>query len=248
MQTKGDVLLGAVNSQGSLKAAEIPSGCRFEWRLLFRALSMLVVIGVLIPSQTRAALFIWADVDTSVTVGSSVDVPIAVTGFQDIAGMQFTLAWDPAVLQLTGAGTPPTSVTSESLTLPTPTLTGLNLALFNYAAPGKLTFVWEPGTGGNVNYSGSALFTLHFDAIGSSGGNPSLIEFVNSPTARQVSTINGGIPSDITGSVTFGSGDVTVSPVPEPQHAALAVSACLLFGAVAFRWVSKRKSPPELVG
>lgn len=112
----------------------------------------------------------------SVTPGQVVTLPIAVSGFQKVTSAQFTLAWNPAVLQL---------LSIDGLALP-----GLSAGSFNAAKSGKLAFAWyDPAGSGCSLEDGTAIFSVQFKVV-SSSGTASALTFTDSPTMREVCVEN----------------------------------------------------------
>ncbi len=111
---------------------------------------------------------------TNTSPGRVVTMPIMVAGFSNVISVQFTLLWNPAVLQYTGTGD-----------------YGLGgLASGNFGTgltnQGKLTFSWDDPTSQGVNLAdGTTIFSVQFNAVGSSGTN-SMVDFGDDPTQREV--------------------------------------------------------------
>lgn len=114
--------------------------------------------------------------------GSSVCIPVSVKDFDAIASMQFSLAWDPSVLQFTGVG--------EAFGLP-----DLSAASFNVdgTANGQLAVAWfDQAAQGVTLADGTILFEMCFDVIGADGATTD-ITFTDVPTTRELATANGTI-------------------------------------------------------
>ncbi|MHC1769305.1 MAG: cohesin domain-containing protein [Verrucomicrobiia bacterium] len=98
-----------------------------------------------------------------VTVGQQVlqpgeltTVPISVSGFQKVSGLQFTLGWDPGLLDLV-------AVTNTGLP-------GLTTEHFNDQLNGKLAVAWDDESGLGISTNdGFAIFAIQFRAIGGTG-------------------------------------------------------------------------------
>lgn len=177
-----------------------------------------------LPPSLHAAVYptptFTAGTETVVS-GSSVSVPITVTGFSSLAGAQFTLTWDTGVLTLQ----------------PTP-VGGLNPALsigsaFGTPSAGTLTWLWYNQAGATVA-GGTAVFSVQFTATGAAGTS-SAIMFGDTPTLRGVSfaDLSEGTP------ITY-DGRITV--VPEPVNWALGLFACVFIGSATVRWISRRQT------
>jgi hypothetical protein len=107
--------------------------------------------------------------------GQRVTVGVTVSGFSQVCGAQFTLAWDPAVLRYEETGSYG--------------LTGLSAECFGtaLAESGKLGFVWyDPTVVGVTLADGSVLFTVSFEVIGKAG-SVSAVALAGAPTAQAVS-------------------------------------------------------------
>lgn len=112
--------------------------------------------------------------------GENVCLPVTVEGFNDVASMQFSVSWDPTVLQFT---------TVQSFN---PSVPDLNSGLFNtgQAGSGILTFSWADFSFTGVTLAdGSAIFEICFNVIGDFGES-SPVAFVNSPTPIEIGDPN----------------------------------------------------------
>ncbi|MHC1769307.1 MAG: cohesin domain-containing protein [Verrucomicrobiia bacterium] len=120
--------------------------------------------------------------NTSVRPGETLVVPVAVTSFQGVTGLQFTLEWDPDVLQFLSVG---------DLGLP-----GLNANCFNGSRAGKLSFAWDdPSTFGARVRDAEPICSIQFRAIGPAGSATSLA-FHDSPTPRMLFVIDNEAAAD----------------------------------------------------
>ncbi len=107
--------------------------------------------------------------------GSLVKIPIVVSGFKEVLTAQFTLKWDPGVLQFQG-----------TLNGGLPALETENLGSLR-VSEGLLAFSWDDPTVLGVTLpDGSIFFELQFKVTGTPGQS-SLVEFVDDPTAGEVS-------------------------------------------------------------
>ncbi len=131
--------------------------------------------------------------------GATTTVDFTVTGFTDIVSSQFTLNYDPAVLQY------------GSISYTNPAFSGLSAAAFGNPNPGVITFSWFDNSLSGVTVAdGTLMFSIDFVAIGADGTN-SAITFGNSPTPIEFSDNNFQTlpPGDFTltdGNVPVGSG------------------------------------------
>ena len=138
--------------------------------------TLLYILFLSAPLFSKAPLTIvnlWMDPSyQSATLGSSVSITVKADNFTDIAAMQFTIDWDPAILQFD-------MVNNFNLA-------GMSAASFGNALPGKLTSVWyEPSITGITLPAGTALFTMHFTMLGLPGSS-TLVSFSDYPTPRRI--------------------------------------------------------------
>jgi len=129
------------------------------------------------------------------TVGAQVVVPVTVQSFQNIAGAQGTIEFDPQVIAF---------VQAEQFGLP-----GLSSSNFgtSQANSGILSFIWDdPSTLGVSLPDGSIIFAIRFNVTGNAGQQSS-VDFVNSPTVLEIID-----PQANPINATFVSGVVTIEP------------------------------------
>ncbi|MBX2926229.1 MAG: HYR domain-containing protein [Saprospiraceae bacterium] len=101
-----------------------------------------------------------ADINAVVNPGAALGVPVRVQQFVDIIGFDFSVRWDPAVLQFQSVG---------NFSLP-----GMNLSSFgaDNAASGELRVSWIASDMiGLTLPNGAAIFTLNFMAVGAPGSS-----------------------------------------------------------------------------
>ena len=153
------------------------------------------------PASTGDAFINIATLNTP--VGSTVCVPVTVNDFDGIASLQFSLQWDPAVLQFN-------EVTNFNLP-------DLNAASFNttQTASGQTAMAWFDNTAQGVTLAdGTTLFEMCFTVLGVDGTSSGIV-FTDSPTQREAANANNTITfSESNGSVTIGDG--TAPPPPPP--------------------------------
>lgn len=104
---------------------------------------------------------------------STIEVPITVSNFTNITGLQLSMAWDPDVLSFTG-------VTNIDLD---------KVELFDYNEffPGSLYLLWwsdDPNSGFTVQ-DGHTIFTLQFTVVGKTGDS-TWVSFVDEPHEPEV--------------------------------------------------------------
>ncbi|MHC1769306.1 MAG: cohesin domain-containing protein [Verrucomicrobiia bacterium] len=198
------------------------------------------LFALVIPSHLQAQLTITADIEGSMFQGSIVDVPIVVSGFENIESMSFTLTWDSTVLQLRNTSSVPGEVSDSAvgdLGLPGLALSGPGISFGNPNST-SLTVAWAEGP---YTKPSGTIFTVHFDAVGAPAST-SALAFTDIPTEREV--FAGGVSAPITSEVGFIPGSVTISAVPEPASGALAMSACLVGVAAACRGLRPKRLKP----
>lgn len=153
-------------------------------------------VGTIDFSSCRAVTFSlpFSNADPGET---NVCLGVSVQDFVDIGAVQFSLNWDPAIIQYQ---------TVQNLNLNVP---GLNLNSFNEASTniGQLSFQWPTlGITGTTLTDGETLFEVCFDVIGNLGEN-SPVSFTDTPTSIQVGDDVG--PFDL--GYIFNDGQINVS-------------------------------------
>ncbi|GJM35368.1 MAG: hypothetical protein DHS20C18_43690 [Saprospiraceae bacterium] len=127
--------------------------------------------------------------DITAQNGSQVCIGISVGGFNSIIGMQFSINYDPAVLQFASLGNF--------------NLDGLNATAFGTpaggTAPGVITMSWlDPQLAGETLSDGTEIFEVCFNVIGSTNttvmitGTPAAIEVTNSDEDGEMVTTESG--------------------------------------------------------
>ena len=117
----------------------------------------------------------------NVALNATFTVELRVTTRDSLSSLQFSFAWNPAVLSFqqvdTLGGFPPSAVSDE-------------FGLSNTAG-GKLTFLWldRSSRGYRVPTDSFGVFKIVFKAIGTNGTS-SALQFVNSPTTTKASNAN----------------------------------------------------------
>jgi len=186
---------------------------------------MSVLAAILLVSQPAPAALVAFDIsDQSVIAGDPFNLPVTISGFNDVSGAQFSLAWDAGVIQYVSV-TPNSGMGSFFTFNETQAVTG-----------GQLGFLWEPASAGPETYAdGTPIFSIQFTTVGAAGAQ-SAISFTDDPTARHVS-VNLQDPNVFDFS---GSDPGNISVVPEPVNLALAVFACAFIATLAVRrWRTK---------
>jgi hypothetical protein len=101
-----------------------------------------------------------------------------VESFSEVTGAQFTLSWDPSVLQFVSTGNYQGELSIETGNFGTPQEPAID--------DGTLTFVWDdPDASGKTLADGTTLFTMTFATVGD-GGTVTGISFADEPTSSQV--------------------------------------------------------------
>jgi hypothetical protein len=124
------------------------------------------------------SLVISVNTPLQVQTGSTFTLPIEVLNFADLAGLQFSVQWDPTVLSFVG---PDLGFN----------LTDLDISNFGTleVSDGKLRFLWTDFLATGISLpNGSILFGIEFEVIGAPGSF-STIEFADDPIQKE--TING---------------------------------------------------------
>ena len=138
-----------------------------------------IVIIVLLFSSCKLCAQSFYIIAPSITASCNtiVDVPIKVTGFQNILSLQGTIGWDPAKLHF------------QSIENFGPSTLGWGTANFgtNNSTAGKLTFSWNDlDLGGETLNDSTILFTMRFISADNINATSSAITFENSPTLIEV--------------------------------------------------------------
>jgi len=179
------IKLGDVRAAWSLPAASGAAGTSSSERLLS-------------PPTVKFSLG-----SPTVAPGGDVKVAVSVSGFTEISTLQFTLAWDPTVLEY---------VRADDFAL-----NGLAAGNFGDArvSQGRLACSWDEPNGAVATLpEGSVLFTLTLKAIGADGAN-SAVSFTDDPTVREV-TANLNVATFATQ-----NGTVRISSAPEVTNVRL---------------------------
>lgn len=134
-----------------------------------KLLILFLLAALLAPAVSRAqAVTLKAD---SFTVAChNVDtflIPVRLFNFTEVAGLQFTFAWNPAYLDYT------------YITDIHPDFFGIGFDTTSFTNQGKFTFSWTT-IGGLTIPDSTILFKVGFSRL---GGPASLVEFTNDPTA-----------------------------------------------------------------
>ena len=140
-------------------------------------------VDVLLGPTTDATIFVEC---ASAPAGSNVCFPVKMNNFNNLVGVQFTLAWDDTVLDY---------VDVDNFNGP------LNVNASNFGTPDQvnipdnaLTFSWsDPFVTGQTIPDGSVIFEVCFDVIGNTCDSSS-ISFINTPTIVELITLDGPVP------------------------------------------------------
>ena len=128
------------------------------------------------PAQSEEVLYL-SFTDASAQAGEEVCIPLTAKGFTQLLSNQYTVSWNPDVLQFGRI---------RDLNMP-------KLSLQNFGTTqtdkGVLPFVWiDPTLQGVSIPDGQPLYTICFEAIGKSGQD-SEVQLVEQPTAFEVVTV-----------------------------------------------------------
>jgi hypothetical protein len=153
-----------------------------------------LILSAVFAAKLTAQVEIKVGTVTGATNGQTIVLPVTVKRFATVAAVQFTVQWNPAVLQfqvlqdigLTG-------------------FTGSSYAT-NLAGSGKFTVSWDDTTGAGVSLAdGAKIFGISFKAIGTNGMS-SEVKFVDDPTSREVVVdVDPVASSFVAGSVAIGA-------------------------------------------
>ncbi|MBR9998865.1 MAG: gliding motility-associated C-terminal domain-containing protein, partial [Cyclobacteriaceae bacterium] len=142
--------------------------------------------------------------------GDEILVPVRVQGFTDILSAQFSVRWDPAIIQFLNV---------ENLA----SITGLDLADFNSPGAGTLTFSWSSASAQSLA-DGLSLFDMRFELVGPEC-NFSSIRLENSPVSI---TVTGDNSCEAIVLTSNGSISISGSGISDPPLTAYADSiSCL---------------------
>ncbi|MEL6657650.1 MAG: gliding motility-associated C-terminal domain-containing protein [Bacteroidota bacterium] len=160
----------------------------------------LIVFFHLLPAHTQTPEIRVSE--ETATVGATISVPVQVWQFTDVVSVQFTLQWDPTIIQYLG---------NEAYGLP-------GLSEFNFGEPevdqGRLTFVWFDGQVAGVSLADeTTIFALQFQVLGEAGES-SPISFIDAPTPIQIGVIEGIDILEVEGELIDGA--VTIESETEP--------------------------------
>lgn len=180
-----------------------------------------VAVAVLsfIPAASAQITLTFGNSDGSpiqVEPGMTVDVPVSVANLSDVSSMQFTLTWDPAVVQYVSASVADTTFAGTQ---------------FGDVGGGKLTVLWDdPLNIGPVSASGD-VFTIRLSVAPSiTVGSQSDLNFTDDPTPRH---LYDAAVQDIAG-VQWHGGSISVVPEPAAGAATLGI-VCLVLGIATRR-------------
>ena len=163
------------------------------------------------PPITLDPSFVLEDI-TSCGAGDDVVMPLRVVDFASIHGFQFTMTWDPTVLQYSG-------VENFGLDM----FSALNVGT-DFVDEGKLTVAWfTPSiTTANTMADNEAIMDVRFSVVGVNGDNTTL-SFANSPTPVQVLRAN---LSDANVAYSLGGVTVTNNTTIQVTNVQIEASSC----------------------
>lgn len=149
------------------------------------------------PNVTRLTMQVGS---TQVNAGEDICLPVIAFQATDLVSFQYTINYDPAVLQYLGTG-------------PNYAFNAFSNGSVNNSQPGVLRVAWaDPMAAGNSVPDGSALYTICFRVLET---DCSLITFGNSPTAIEFEDVNNIVEADLlngqvncTSAPVIGSADV----------------------------------------
>lgn len=119
----------------------------------------------------RGVLFLLPD--AIAVPDGELSVPIEVSNFDEIAGLQFTLSWDPEILTFTGITPHGIPATPEDYAT-------------EFTQTGRLTFAWTAPNEGVSVEDGKSLFAVNFRIKGGYSKKATSLAFVGDPTPCEV--------------------------------------------------------------
>lgn len=186
--------------------------------LRIKALFILLLWTIYLPANGRTEnLFSKNSVtfflDTLVVPGgNNIQIPILVNQFTNISSFQFSLHWNPAILDFLS--------TSDYLL---PELADANFGI-NDAESGILTVLWFTSDLSAISLEDNVpMFSLNFTVIGDCGSDTS-IHFSNSPTPQIVLEVDG--PEIIFRDAIFQEGILEISCPPDINETILTPTSC----------------------
>lgn len=142
---------------------------------MIRVITYLVLALIFSVSSANAQqgpTFTVTPTDSTVDPGDNFSVDVTTTNFDNLVSFQFSMGWDPNILQLD-------SVTNLSGMLP-----GFTSNRLNTGVPGQLAAQWDDSNFAPTDVpDGSVIFTLNFTALNS---GTTTINFTSVPTAQEL--------------------------------------------------------------
>ena len=182
---------------------------RYLSRLLYAIGFVSLATSSLVHGETTFTI----DDQSIAATESTVTVPIKVSGFSGIGGMQFTLAWDPAVLTFNTLGDFDHSALPAELFYFTET----NFNVDN-VSDGYFTVLYEQILAADATVAdGETIFSVTFDVVGATGSS-SEVSFTDDPTLRKLASFSGDAPelTTVNGTVAIGEQNTTPSDTTAP--------------------------------
>lgn len=122
-------------------------------------------------AQSQDAIFTLEDVTAG--TGSSFCMDVTAENLMNINALQFSINWDPTVLELTAINSLNTSFTGANINT-TGSASGVSTFSFSSAAPGGVSMP-----------DGDLFFTLCFNVVGA-GGSSTQVDFTGTPTSIDI--------------------------------------------------------------
>ncbi|MDA7653869.1 DUF5011 domain-containing protein, partial [Verrucomicrobia bacterium] len=155
--------------------------------------SLLFTVFLAFVSVNQAATFKIDDHIISPNAGT-VTVPIKVSDFTNVGAMQFTLSWDPAVLEYKSVGDFEHSTLLSELFFFGETHFNTQTS---YLDKGKLPVLYEQLFSNDVNLvDGGVICSVTFNLLGDNG-SITTISFSDEPTPSKLASFAGGTPEFI---------------------------------------------------
>ena len=175
---------------------------------------------ILLASAARGAIVTFVGGTDTVGISSPATVAVTVNDFTDVVGFQFTIEWDPSVVQYSSVG----NFGLDFLTAGSFGTTEVG--------SGFLTVAWFDNDLINQTLvNASTLFDINFTSANAPGSTD--ISFTGSRAPMEVNTFVDPdfLPLD------FGVLNGSVTVVPEPLNKALGLFACCFVAAMTARWI-----------
>jgi len=159
---------------------------------------ILLCIGVVSSASSQALSFNANTTNTSIAVGDTVVVDVTTSNFLDVSYYQYTMEWNPDVLEI---------ITLVDCNADLGLNCLLGVANFNETSPGVMRTFWSDGGGGTQTLADDTkLFTIRLAA---KANGPLDIKFSDNGLAREAESANGFFEGDQLVTTVSGSTEVS---------------------------------------